>query len=201
MVAVITGDIIQSRKTSIEIWLPKLKAVLNGYGKTPNDWEIFRGDSFQLVTTPEQALYVSMVIKAELKKMDNINVRMGIGIGEMDFKTNNVTESNGSAFVHSGSCFDGLKKQTLAIETPWEDWNKTFLVMIDLATLTIDRWSDKTAEVMAEKLQNPSMSQKEIAEKLNKKGQGNISESLKRGGYDELNQLLNYYQETIKKLC
>lgn len=201
MVAVITGDIIQSRKTSIEIWLPKLKAVLNGYGKTPNDWEIFRGDSFQLVTTPEQALYVSMVIKAELKKIDNINVRMGIGIGEMDFKTNNVTESNGSAFVHSGSCFDGLKKQTLAIETPWEDWNKTFLVMIDLATLTIDRWSDKTAEVMAEKLQNPSMSQKEIAEKLNKKGQGNISESLKRGGYDELNQLLNYYQETIKKLC
>ena len=201
MVAVITGDIIQSRKTSIEIWLPKLKAVLNGYGKTPNDWEIFRGDSFQLVTTPEQALYVSMVIKAELKKMDNINVRMGIGIGEMDFKTNNVTESNGSAFVHSGSCFDGLKKQTLAIETPWEDWNKTFLVMIDLATLTIDRWSDKTAEVMAEKLKNPSMSQKEIAEKLNKKGQGNISESLKRGGYDELNQLLNYYQETIKKLC
>ena len=201
MVAVITGDIIQSRKTSIEIWLPKLKAVLNQYGKTPKDWEIFRGDSFQLVTTPEQALYVSMVIKAELKKMDNINVRMGIGIGEMDFKTNNVTESNGSAFVHSGSCFDGLKKQTLAIETPWEDWNKTFLVMIDLATLTIDRWSDKTAEVMAEKLQNPSMSQKEIAEKLNKKGQGNISEALKRGGYDELNQLLNYYQETIKKLC
>ena len=201
MVAVITGDIIQSRKTSIEIWLPKLKAVLNEYGTTPNDWEIFRGDSFQLVTTPEQALYVSMVIKAELKKIDNINVRMGIGIGEMDFKTNNVTESNGSAFVHSGSCFDGLKKQTLAIETPWEDWNKTFLVMIDLATLTIDRWSDKTAEVMAEKLQNPSMSQKEIAEKLNKKGQGNISESLKRGGYDELNQLLNYYQETIKKLC
>lgn len=201
MVAVITGDIIQSRKTSIEIWLPKLKAVLNQYGKTPKDWEIFRGDSFQLVTTPEQALYVSMVIKAELKKMDNINVRMGIGIGEMDFKTNNVTESNGSAFVHSGSCFDGLKKQTLAIETPWEDWNKTFLVMIDLATLTIDRWSDKTAEVMAVKLQNPSMSQKEIAEKLNKKGQGNISEALKRGGYDELNQLLNYYQETIKKLC
>ncbi len=201
MVAVITGDIIESRHTSIEIWLPKLKAILNQYGTSPKDWEIFRGDSFQMITTAEQALYVSIIIKAELKKIDNINVRMGIGIGKIDFKTNKVTESNGSAFVHSGSSFDGLKKQTLAIQTPWEEWNKTFLVMIDLATLTIDKWSDKTAEVMAMKLQNPLMNQKEIAEILNKKGQGNISEALKRGGYDELNQLLNYYQETIKKLC
>lgn len=201
MFAVITGDIIQSRKTAIEIWLPKLKSILNEYGSTPKDWEIFRGDSFQIITTPEQALYVSMVIKAELKKVNNINVRMGIGIGEIDFRTHNVTESNGSAFVYSGTCFDALKKQTLAILTPWEDWNKTFLVMIDLATLAMDKWSDKTAEVMAVKLQNPSMSQKEIAETLHKKGQGNISEALKRGGYDELNQLLNYYQETIKKLC
>lgn len=201
MVAVITGDIIQSRKSSIEIWMPKLKAILSEYGNSPKDWEIFRGDSFQMITTPEQALYVSMIIKAELKKNDNIDVRVGIGIGEINFRTNKVTESNGSAFVHSGSSFDGLKKQTLAIQTPWKEWNKTFLVMIDLAIVIIDKWSEKTAEVMAVKLKNPSMSQKEIAEVLNKKGQGNISESLKRGGYDELNQLLNYYQETIKKLC
>ncbi|MGA9638255.1 SatD family protein [Flavobacterium sp.] len=201
MVAVITGDIIQSRKSSIEIWMPKLKAILSEYGNSPKDWEIFRGDSFQMITTPEQALYVSMIIKAELKKNDNIDVRVGIGIGEINFRTNKVTESNGSAFVHSGSSFDGLKKQTLAIQTPWKEWNKTFLVMIDLAIVIIEKWSEKTAEVMAVKLKNPSMSQKEIAEVLNKKGQGNISESLKRGGYDELNQLLNYYQETIKKLC
>ena len=73
--------------------------------------------------------------------------------------------------------------------------------MIDWAMITLDNWSDKTAEIIALKLQNPELNQKEMALILNKKGQGNISETLKRGGYKELHQLLDYYQKTIQELC
>jgi hypothetical protein len=32
-----------------------LKSVLNAYGNEPKDWEIYRGDSFQLVVDPADA--------------------------------------------------------------------------------------------------------------------------------------------------
>ncbi|GIZ08523.1 SatD family protein [Flavobacterium sp. UMI-01] len=200
MVAVITGDIIQSRQKEASLWLTALKEVLNQYGTNPKEWEIFRGDSFQLIVTPEQALHISFVIKSFLKSKD-INVRMAIGIGEVEYQTDKVTESNGTAFLNSGTCFDGLSKQTLALQSPWQDWDITLNTMLQLASLTMDKWTPKTAEVVLWKLQNPLMSQKEIAESLPKKRQGNISEALKRGGYDELHQLLVYYQKTIVALC
>jgi hypothetical protein len=200
MFAVITGDIVQSRHTAVEIWLYALKEILNQFGSNPKDWEIYRGDSFQIITTPEQALHLSFTIKSYLKSKD-VNVRMAIGVGEIDYRTDKATESNGTAFVNSGTCFDALKKQTLALKTPWENCNKSLNIMLDLALLTMDKWSPKTAEVVCFKLQNPLMNQQEIAEKLDKKRQGNISEALKRGGYDELNQLLDYYQENIRQLC
>lgn len=200
MYAVITGDIVQSRQSAVAVWIKALKEILNQYGSSPKDWEIYRGDSFQIIIRPEQALDLSFIIKSHLKS-NEINVRMAIGIGEIDYRTDKATESNGTAFVNSGTCFDGLKKQTLALQTPWNDFNTTFNIMLDLASLTMDKWTAKTAEVVCFKLQNPTMNQVDIAERLEKKRQGNISESLKRGGYDELNQLLNYYQQSISKLC
>ncbi|WP_418263020.1 transcriptional regulator [Flavobacterium faecale] len=200
MFAVITGDIVHSRKTAVEVWLIALKEILSQYGTSPKDWEIYRGDSFQIITAPEQALILSFIIKSYLKSKA-INIRMAIGIGEMDYQADKATESNGTAFVNSGTCFDSLKKQTLAIKTPWENCNITLNIMLDLATLTMDKWTVKTAEVVLFKLQNPEMNQKDIADNLHKKGQGNISEALKRGGYDELHQLLVYYQQSISELC
>tara|TARA_B110000305_G_C19373082_1_gene605540 strand:- start:790 stop:930 length:141 start_codon:yes stop_codon:yes gene_type:complete len=46
MIAVITGDIINSRKGEVERWIGPLKETLNRYGVEPKNWEIYRGDSF-----------------------------------------------------------------------------------------------------------------------------------------------------------
>lgn len=200
MYAVITGDIIESQQTATTVWMPVLKEALQKFGSSPKDWEIFRGDSFQVVCAAEQALLHVMIIKSYLKSHD-IEVRMAIGIGTIDYRTDKVTNSNGPAFVYSGIRFDELKKQTLALKTPWEEFTIPFSIMLDLAALTFDKWTAKTAEVVCFKLQNPSMSQQEIAMNLDKKRQGNISESLKRGGFDELEQLLEYYHKQVIKLC
>ena len=48
MIAVITGDIINSQKSDSELWLPKLKELLGSWSTTPENWEVYRGDEFQL---------------------------------------------------------------------------------------------------------------------------------------------------------
>ena len=64
MVAVITGDIINSREGDVKHWITNLKRILALYGTESMDWEIFRGDSFQLKLSPELALKAAFHIKA-----------------------------------------------------------------------------------------------------------------------------------------
>lgn len=200
MEAIITGDLINSRQVEPSEWMPALKKVLKKYGKEPKNWEIFRGDSFQLNTKPEDALMAAILIKAEIKQWKNLDVRIGIGIGEITYKAAKITESNGTAFLNSGECFEELKKQTLAIKTPHKDLNETLNLMIELASLTIDRWTETAAKLIKLKIENPNENQKDLANLLNKTAQGTISEGLKRAGYDEIQKLLNYYKLKISEL-
>ena len=48
MIAVITGDIINSKRLSPADWVEALKMALGIWGNTPEDWELYRGDGFQL---------------------------------------------------------------------------------------------------------------------------------------------------------
>ncbi len=200
MEAIITGDLINSRQVEPSEWMPALKKVLKKYGKEPKNWEIFRGDSFQLNTKPEDALMAAILIKAEIKQWKNLDVRIGIGIGEITYQAAKITESNGTAFLNSGECFEELKKQTLAIKTPQKDLNETLNLMIELASLTIDRWTETAAKLIKLKIENPNENQKDLANLLNKTAQGTISEGLKRAGYDEIQKLLNYYKLKISEL-
>lgn len=197
MIAVLTGDVVNSRKLKPEEWLIHLKNGLQLFGKEPLDWEIYRGDSFQIKTTVEKALLFALILKAWMKQLKEIDVRISIGVGKESFKGTKLTEANGTAFELSGLGFDRLNKQHLSITTDNLFLNDTFKVMCDLSLLTMDKWSNKTAEIVFTKLQNPTMNQTEIAVLLGKK-QGNISESLKRAGYDEMIQFITYYQREIK---
>jgi SatD family (SatD) len=200
MEAIITGDLINSRQVEPSEWMPALKKVLKKYGKEPKNWEIFRGDSFQLNTKPEDALMAAILIKAKIKQWKNLDVRIGIGIGEITYQAAKITESNGTAFLNSGECFEELKKQTLAIKTPNKDLNETLNLMIELASLTIDRWTETAAKLIKLKIENQNLNQKDLANLLNKTAQGTISEGLKRAGYDEIQKLLDYYKLKISEL-
>lgn len=200
MTSIITGDIINSKKSSPKHWLEALKSVLNGFGKTPQTWEVYRGDSFQLEVTPEQALLTCLLIKATIKRFNDLDVRLAIGIGEKTYQSENITESNGSAFVNSGECFENLDKTTLAIKSSFEAFDTAINIMLDLAQLTINNWSSKSAILVKTTLENPDLKQNQIAEILNRT-QGNISQGLKRAGYDEITKLLHYYQTQIQSLC
>ncbi|WP_010133878.1 SatD family protein [Ochrovirga pacifica] len=200
MKAVITADLINSRKINSEIWLSKLREALESIGKEYTCWEIFRGDSFQILLDAKEALNQAVLIKAMIKQISNLDVRIAIGLGEVTYYSNKVTSSNGPAFVNSGEAFEELKKQTLVIKSPWSDLNNVLEIMLDLATLTMDYWKPTMAEVIHKQLAYPNLKQIEIAELLNKK-QSNVSYSLKKSGYDQIRKCILFYEKEIEKRC
>jgi hypothetical protein len=199
MIAVITGDIISSRSGEVSQWLSSLKDVLQQYGSSPLQWEIYRGDSFQLALLPEEALLAAIHIKAAIKQTNLQDVRMAIGLGEVSHKAEKITESNGTAYVRSGECFESLKKQTIALKSGNAEHDKTLNLMLSLALLTANSWSKTVSEVITTAIEHPDKNQKEIAEVLHK-SQSSISEALSRGGYDEIMNLNRYYKKQIAKL-
>ena len=200
MVSVITGDIVNSREANAEEWLSPLKAFLAQCGQEPADWEIYRGDSFQLKTNPPEALCIALQIKSLIKQIKVLDVRMAIGIGEIDYAGDKITECNGSAFIRSGECFENLKKKTLAVQTPWKSFDRSANVMIELGLLTMDQWKPISSMVINKMLQKSRISQQDLAKQLGK-SQASVSEALKRGGYEEIRKLLRYYEEETEKLC
>ncbi len=193
MVAVITGDIINSKAVKPEEWMVKLKEILNSMGKEPADWEIYRGDSFQIKVKAEDGLFASLLIKATIKHWKQLDVRMAIGIGTEDYTSDRVSSCNGTAYVYSGESFDELKKETWVIKTPNEELNENLNLMLTLISPTINAWKPKTAELILNKALKPNITQADLAELMDKKAQATISEGLKRGGYEELERLMNYY--------
>jgi hypothetical protein len=200
MVAVLTGDIINSKHGKTPDWLKNLKDTLSKFGQEPAHWEIYRGDSFQLEVSPQQALETALHIKANIKKEKHLDVRIAIGIGDKTYTSEQITTSNGTAFSNSGECFDRLKKVNLAIQSPWPEFDEQINLLIELALLTINGWLPATATIVSAAFERKNSNQKELAKALNK-SQSSISEALSRAGYDELLKLINAYQKNIKKLC
>ena len=198
MIGVITGDIINSGKADDpREWLSKLKAVLSAEGPTPRVWEITRGDSFQVeIVRPENVLRKALHIKALIKRIAGLDVRMAIGIGSRTYDAPKISEANGEAFVRSGRLFDQLKKNTLAISSPWEEVDKAINICLELALLTMDRWTPNSAEITALAIENPGKTQLELG-KILQISQGRISERQQRAGYDEIMKMEVYFRESI----
>lgn len=199
LTAIITGDVIASRRVKAQSWLPVLKKIFTAVGATPKAWEIFRGDSFQLEVNAAQALEKALLIKTCLKQSKNVDVRMGIGLGEKTFNAPKITEANGTAFINSGEVFDALKKQTIALKSPWPGFDTNINTMLALSLLTIDNWKPTTALIVKTAMENTGLNQEQLAKKL-KKTQSNISEGLKRGGYEELQLMIAQYKKTLPAL-
>lgn len=196
MKAVLTGDIINSRKVESDVWLPQLKDYLIKITKNTKEWEIYRGDSFQVQTKVEDALKIALCIKALIKTNAKINVRISIGIGDISFKGKKITESNGTAFINSGEAFEKLKNNTLVIKTPFKEIDEYFNPILKLLSFVTDNWKPATSEAIFFSLMNRDLLQKEVAEKL-KKDKTTVNRALKRGAYEEIGEVLDLYHKKI----
>lgn len=202
MIGVITGDIISSKQVSPNVWLRKLKKELDKIGKSPKYWEIFRGDSFQvIIKKPTEALLAAIKLKASIKRIKDLDVRMAIGIGEMTYSAKFITESNGSAFIYSGEKFDKIikEKQNILIQSNWSEFDRDINLYLKLGLIIMDKWSVSVAEVVTLLLANNELSQSDIG-KILKIKQNTVSESLKRAHINEIKEINEIYQQKLKLL-
>lgn len=201
MISVITGDIVNSRKLSSNVWMDGLKVLLNSFGKSPSDWEIYRGDEFQLeIKSAEEALYTALQIKAYFKTL-KLDARMSIGIGDKTYAAKKISESNGTAFLRSGEVFQTLKKQkvNLAVNTGNTNLDTDLNLKLRLASTFMDSWLPQSAELVQVAMQNPTLSQEGIGQKLGI-NQAAVSRRRKRAQYDLLLETESYFRQKIKAL-
>lgn len=197
MIAIITGDIIKSRTIAVEQWLPVLEDVLGKFGSREKDWEVFRGDSFQLEVAPENVVKTAIYLKTAIKAI-GLDLRIGIGIGNKNFVGDTIKESNGEAFILAGEAFEALKKRTLSIKTRSEKTNLQINRIFDLLMLIVEKWNVNISETIRLALDFPDLNQTALAEKMNKK-QSQISRELTKSGFDEVFKAVDLCQQIIKE--
>jgi hypothetical protein len=201
MIVIVTADIINSRKLSSKQWMDDLKQLLNSFGKSPNEWEIYRGDEFQLeIKNPEDAFLVVFQLKAFFKSI-NLDVRMSLGFGDKSYKSKKITESNGSAFVRSGELFETLKKQkiNLAVNSENAEFDEEFNLLLRLTSSFMDNWLQQSADFILVAIRNPTLSQEEIGVKLGI-NQAAVSRRQKRSQYELMMQVERYFRKKVKSL-
>ena len=198
MIAVITGDIVNSRELSPD-WILQLKDAFASLSDKTVKWEIFRGDSFQIESPVLDALWNALYIKACIRTIKGADVRMSIGIGEKSTSfSNKITEANGEAFINSGEGFDMLKsaKMNLIVKSPSVKFDDDLNLYFKLASIVMDNWSATSAKVVKHSIENYNEKQDKIAE-ISGRSQSSISESLKRAHFTEIMELEKKFREEV----
>ena len=201
MRAIITGDIINSQETDSENWLPKLKELLGKWGKTPTDWEVYRGDEFQLKCSTDAVFWKALSIKSLIKQFENLDVRIAIGIGEEQYSSEKITESNGTAYVNSGRLLNEIKNEgkTFAIKTPNEGINADFNILFKWSSLDFDSWTVAVSEIVHLLMMDKNLTQDDLAKKLNI-SQSSVSQRIKRANFDLILETDYYFRKKIAEL-
>lgn len=201
MIAIITGDIINSQNANTEAWITKLKNLLEKWGASPSTWEIYRGDEFQLKCNIDEVFWKFLSIKSLIKSQENLDVRMAIGIGEENFSSHKITESNGTAYIHSGRLLDEIKAEghTVAIKTSNISVDRDLNILLKWASKDFDNWTMATSEIIHEVIMNSDITQEDLAKKFTI-SQSSISQRLKRANYELIVETNHYFKKKISEL-
>ncbi|WP_179352492.1 transcriptional regulator [Winogradskyella vidalii] len=198
--SIITGDIIKSRtQLDNELWLTTLKEALSYLSVDAQYWDIYRGDSFQIELKDVFSGFIAAVyIKACIKSLSGLDVRLAIGLGEKTYKGDSVSESSGEAYINSGETLEMLKKdkQNLRIKTNNLQINKELNLYFKLALIAMDRWTINSAEIVKLSIEQPNALQSELG-KIIGINQNAISTRQKRAYLDEILELDVLYREKI----
>lgn len=201
--SIITGDIVKSRTIkNPELWLSSLKKALTTVEKKQAKWEIYRGDSFQIeVDDIQDSFKTAIYIKACIKTIKGLDVRLAIGVGTKNFEGQKITESNGQAFQFSGETLEILKKEkvNLKIKTPDSTLNDELNLYFKLALIVMDDWTVNSAEIVKLSIERPKALQEELGEIIGI-NQNAISTRQKRAHLNEILELDKMYRLKLNQL-
>ncbi|HRE49789.1 MAG TPA: hypothetical protein PK339_00100 [Flavitalea sp.] len=202
--SVITGDIVNSTKLPAAVE-QKLLENLNGILQ-PYIFEFYRGDSFQVyLKEAKAALRVALLCRTTALSLDPeenaplSDIRIGIGLGEVEEPVHTPGSAKGEAFILSGRSFDNLEKSDarLIITTANGLANAGLLVISDYINAIFRELTAKQAEVIFELLKGHT--QQETAAKL-QKSKSTIHQHVSSGRWNEIARILYHYEQIIEQL-
>lgn len=196
--AIITGDIVDSRSRDIKEWHPVLDSALSYYSE---NFDIFRGDSFQVDVPLDQSIEALFYIKSRIKSLGDLDVRMGLGIGEIEHMDNHIKNSSGKALIYSGEAFESLNKDLLLVKSKWQEWDENTNLILSLAMEIANKWTANMAETVAETIQQPDANQLELAKRLKRKYQSQVSTELTKASWSKLSRTIKYCTDQLLKKC
>jgi len=196
--AIITGDLVNSRSHDVKIWLPILENSLKEYS---NNFDIFRGDSFQAEVELAKSFEILFYIKAKIKRISELDVRLGLGFGGIENLDKHIKNSTGEAFINSGEAFDELKKELMRMQSPWPEWDIPINLMLQLSAELANKWTENMAESVAATLENPLANQQELAAILHRKYQSQVSTELNKASFMKIKKVIEYCTHELLKQC
>lgn len=210
IVGVLTGDIVGSTRLTHnerESLMQRLKVLLdklNSFKNKKLPFRIFRGDSFQGVCfNPDTVLFDALLLRSGLIAASPGNseylwdARLGIGIGTIEFHSEDVLEMDGEAFRNSGLILDRFKtEERTGILTPWNEVNEEMAIhSLVIDTLSL-RWSAAQAEVVAGYLEGKTQS--EMASDIGI-SQAAVNYRLKTANWHVIDRILQRFKTLINR--
>ncbi len=201
MQAVLTGDIVNSTKlTSVKekALVKLLEQVLKPY-----KYEFYRGDSFQaLIKEAGDSLRIALLCRTaaiSITENNKTDVKVSIGIGDVDDRIKTLGSAKGEAFIISGRAFDELEKTSsrLVISTANTMANLSLQVIADYVNSIYSKMTPKQARVIFELLKGGL--QQDVVKRL-KKSKSTISQHANSGRWAEVEKILNQYELLVKAI-
>lgn len=208
--AVLTGDIVKSREIAPRAQLIRtLKDALETVSEAHQaEYDIYRGDSFQMVlaSAPAAAL-VAVIIRSKLisqsaNKKNRRDARISIGLGGISYRGETITESDGPAFLLSGQGMDELNQsknksnRRLIIKAPWQQADRSLPLLTRFADDIISNWSRYSAETAFYSLVYDE-SQEALAQRF-ERSQSAISDRIAAARLDLIREYILYVREHIR---
>ena len=202
--AVLTGDIVNSTrigKVNERKLIKSLQQVLAAHL-----FEFYRGDSLQIyIKEPKQALQIALLCRsagmsiAQDEVVAISDVRISIGIGQVNTSVRTLGNAKGEAFVLSGRAFDEIvhTDTRLVISTANSLANTGLQVIADYINAIFKVMTSKQAAVIFELLKGES--QQQVAAKM-KKSKSTINQRVSAGRWSEIEKLLLQYENIINQI-
>jgi hypothetical protein len=201
MKAVVTADIVNSTLVGTGDFtklMDQIKEIFSG-----DKMEIYRGDSFQvLINDAESALLKcvqSRLIAMQYTGKKKVDIRMSIGLGNLQSKNEKVGSNMEDVFVRSGRYFDKFQnsQRRLYIVSGNESLDFTLEIIAEYIDTVLETITPKQAEVMGYLLSGKS--QVETARQLNKTT-ATINQHVKTARYNEIDSMIGKFKILTNQL-
>ncbi|WP_209329239.1 hypothetical protein [Lunatimonas salinarum] len=198
MKTVITGEIIGLERVQPVKWFDQFGAIMARWGEEEIAWQEFGGKGFQLLLPPEQTWDALIWIKAAVRSFQGLDVRMGVGVGEVSDPSEGNDEFHREAFEHSLEAFGRLRplRQFLVFKSRWLDLDKEVNLTFKLVLTIMNTWSPVSCEAILEKMEFAHLSQKELGVRLGI-SQHAISTRFSRAQFDIILEWAAFYREKL----